>query len=66
MDPKPSLGRVVHLNAGNGIFHTATIAKVWSDECVNLGCLDENGTPYNKTSVLRGGDVGNWNWPTRV
>lgn len=67
MEPKPSVGRVVHYYDEVGIGpHAATIAHVWSDTCVNLGVLDSNGEPYSRTSVNLGEGRNTWSWPPRV
>lgn len=68
-DQKPSLGRVVHYIDNEGKHYTATIAYVWSDTCVNLGCLDHNGNPFSKQSVSYDANATatySWHWPERV
>ena len=51
---KPTIGRVVWYRPSidHNCVYAAIIARVWSDTCVNLAIFDENGNPYNKTSVL--------------
>jgi hypothetical protein len=54
---KPSVGRIVlYYPAGNKPEtdqpHAAQIAYVWSDTCINIGYLDQNGVAKNATSVL--------------
>lgn len=52
---KPSIGRVVwywpHGVKAMSQPHSAQIAYVHTDFCVNLGYLDENGVARNATSV---------------
>jgi hypothetical protein len=73
---QPSLGRVViytltdrdkELIANNGADQCpATIARVWSDTCVNLKLQnDGDGAPW-KTSILQGDQPGQWSWPKFV
>jgi hypothetical protein len=43
---KPTVGRVVHYHRRKGEDPTpAIITKVWSDEVVNLGIFNEDGSP---------------------
>jgi hypothetical protein len=51
---QPTIGRVVwfYPKAGMSQPNVALIAHVWSDTCVNLAAFDENGIPFNATSVL--------------
>jgi len=55
---KPTVGRVVWFHppfipdsGANEITLAAMIAKVWSDELVNLAVFDENGVAASQTSV---------------
>jgi hypothetical protein len=56
---KPTVGRVVWYHPPfvpdsdlNEITLAAVIAKVWSDELVNLAVFDENGNAESRTSVV--------------
>lgn len=51
---KPTIGRVVwyYPNEDMKQPHTALVAHVWSDRCVNLACFNAMGTPYNAESVV--------------
>jgi hypothetical protein len=54
---KPTNGRIVwYYPSGNTPQthqpHAAQIAYVWSNECVNIGYLDQNGVQKSATSVL--------------
>lgn len=56
---KPTIGRVVLFfpcapwpaNDGKNPI-PAVIAKVWSDRLINIGGFDQNGAPFNATSVI--------------
>jgi hypothetical protein len=53
---KPTVGRIVwYWPYGKDPKTTAPlaaqIARVWSDDCINIGFLDENGCSRNATSV---------------
>lgn len=59
---KPTVGRVVWYyppqagftgcHPGQGVPLPAMIAKVWSDDCINIGGFDANGMPFNAASVM--------------
>lgn len=62
---KPTIGRVVWLWPCAGVLEdkkivyrdktlplAATVAYVWSDRMVNLAAVDQDGKPFNLTSVL--------------
>ncbi len=48
---KPTVGRVVLFHSVDGPTHAAIIAYVHSATLVNLAVFDQNGVPYNRTSV---------------
>lgn len=66
MEPKPSVGRIVHYKTSNGTNHAALIVQVHNDEVVNLVVWNEFGTQYSQTSCQRGDGPGRWDWPARV
>lgn len=54
---KPTVGRAIHYYpSGNTPEthqpHSAQIAYVWTNTCVNIGYLDQNGVHKSATSVL--------------
>lgn len=68
---QPTIGRIVYVRVGgeDGI-RPAFITKVWSDECVNLHVIRDNGdgdnvseyitsSMYNESENL----IGSWYWP---
>lgn len=65
MEPKPSVGRIVHFKDGE-VTCAAIITKVCSNECVNLAFFTEGGSCSPRTSVLFGAETSQWSWPPRV
>lgn len=68
---KPTIGRTVLYNDGKDQRRPATICYVWSENLINIGGLDRDGKPFNKTSVNLLQDdsecpVGCAEWPTHV
>lgn len=63
--PKPTIGRVVRFVDLHGNVCAATIAKVWNDDCINLGYLYPNGVACSATSVVYADDGRSysWHWP---
>lgn len=81
MDPKPSVGRIVHYCPQNptannkGQPYPAIITHVWSETCVNLNVLNDGSFTLAAdecpTSVVMTADPANptprsWFWPPRV
>lgn len=73
---KPTVGRTVIFSQGanaepaNGTRkHPAIITRVWSDTCVNLQVLFDNGRVSPNASVLHAAaaspDSMSWDWPAR-
>lgn len=75
----PSVGRIVHVrlsadcaatiggNARAGDLVPAIVVRVWSPDCVNARILgDGPGEALWSTSLMRGQDLGQWDWPERV
>ncbi len=48
---------------GNKSKLPAIIVAVWSDTCVNLRVLCDGDLTLWNTSVNKGDDTGQWNWP---
>lgn len=68
MDPKPSIGRIVHFGTE---CDAAIVVHVWSETCINLAVFDHNGVGQtSRTSVVKaeGETTGaySWHWPERV
>jgi hypothetical protein len=63
MQPKPTVGRIVHYLADDGSVQAAMIVAVISDDCVNLAVWSAGGTQHCRTSVLLGDKPGQWTWP---
>jgi len=71
---RPTLCRLVEYRANKDAEpQAAVVTHVWSDDLVNLGVWDANGTPHQvgATSVPRRGTPGDWggpswDWPPRV
>jgi hypothetical protein len=66
MQPKPSIGRIVHYFNDSGEPEAAIVIHVHNDENVNLIVCNQWGTWTSRTSVQLGEGAGHWNWPTRV
>ena len=75
---KPSIGRIVHYVpsekekevdnyfGNDSEVKPAIIVAVWSDTCVNLQVLHDNGRePTWVTSANQGTGVGQWHWPEK-
>ena len=65
---EPTIGRIVHFHAGDGIDRPAIITHVW-ETCVNLSIFNDGSHEPNApavvyaTSVVEGLEVGQWSWP---
>ena len=74
----PTVGRIVIYKLGPGDDEAnsnfaeelpAVIVRVWNpteDGAVNLKILNDGPEDLWKTSVVRGDNPGEWNWPKRV
>jgi len=79
---KPSNGRIVHFipaskedaSGKHGQPYAAVVTHVWSDNCVNLGVIQDGSFPLvnlSPTSVSQSSDPdkpmpGTWQWPARA
>lgn len=67
----PTVGRIVHYKCvDDGEIRPAIVTKVWTEDCVNLLVFLDGSLDYGKghtlsfTSVMRGNEKGQWQWPT--
>lgn len=75
----PTIGRIVHYkltnndikDLGNGCAYTegdiapAIVTRVWDDKCVNLKVLADFPENIWMTSVPKGDELGQWQWPQK-
>jgi len=65
---QPTVGRIVHYHAGDGIIRPAMITHVW-ETSVNLSIFNDGSYEPNEpavvyaTSVIEGPEIGQWSWP---
>ena len=67
MNPKPTVGRIVHYHNRN-IIEAALIVSVLNDETVNLVVWNAGGSNRVETSIQFGpkDEHHRWSWPERV
>lgn len=67
---KPFIGRVVHfIHPASREHWPAMITRVWSDECVNLHVLPDNGPAFCVTSIeldTEREEPRSWHWPEKT
>ncbi len=72
--PAPTVGRIVHFWAPDGVANplAAIIVRVHSDTCVNLSVFDDGTARYTAGGVnsavkrTAAAEPGAWDWPARV
>lgn len=68
---EPTIGRIVHFNVPKDMKPKvnyadklpAMIVRVWSNDCVNLKIITDGMEDIWQTSVLKGTEVNQWEWP---
>jgi hypothetical protein len=70
MEPKPTVGRIVHINQPGGAQpRAAIITFVYPGEDlgrINAFVMAENGSSWGESSLVPGTSPGNWSWPPRA
>ena len=68
---EPTIGRIVHFNVPEDMKPKvnwaeklpAVIVRVWSNDCVNLKIITDGVEDIWQTSVPKGTEVNQWEWP---
>lgn len=63
---KPSVGRIVHFNKGDGTVEAGLIVHVHNETCVNLVVWNAGGTQRVESSRELGDQPNTWAWPART
>jgi hypothetical protein len=67
MQPKPSIGRIVHyLSDPAGTPQAALVVNVISDDCIDLVTWNAGGTQSSRSGIVLGDKPGQWMWPPKV